>query len=187
MVGQLLINPPDDVATGNVPNEQEQAVRGLVQPAVPEAMPGQRAIAELVRLGTRLESLMVPAVGECPIPLQPVAAWFGAEGAFNFCPRHVAMPVDVPFGYGVGDSLKAEHPHQPIEDQCGVMGFDGRDYSKKERALRERGTEPSPFRKRPLILHIEETEAPQATCFSNAQIEDLRIAEKSLMWIRQHC
>ena len=36
MVGELPINPVDDVATGNVPDEQEQAVRGLIQPAVSE-------------------------------------------------------------------------------------------------------------------------------------------------------
>jgi hypothetical protein len=41
MVGDLPINPVDDVATGKVPDEQEQAVRGLIQPAVSEAMPGQ--------------------------------------------------------------------------------------------------------------------------------------------------
>ena len=42
MVGDLPINPVDDVATGNVADEQEQAVRSLIQPAVPEGMPGQR-------------------------------------------------------------------------------------------------------------------------------------------------
>jgi hypothetical protein len=39
-VGDLPINPLDNVATGNVPDEQEQAVRGLIQPAVPEVCRG---------------------------------------------------------------------------------------------------------------------------------------------------
>jgi hypothetical protein len=51
----------------------------LVQPAVPEAVPGQGAIAEFVRLGTRLESLVVPAVGKRPIPLELVAPGVGGE------------------------------------------------------------------------------------------------------------
>ena len=46
MVGELLINPADDVATGNVPDEQEQAVRSLIQPTIPERMPGQRTTAK---------------------------------------------------------------------------------------------------------------------------------------------
>ncbi len=52
-----------------------------------------------------------------------------------------------------------------------------RDYSRKERALRERGTMPSPCRKRPLTLRIEEAEAPQANSF-DAEIIKYCIAQK---------
>ena len=33
------------------------------------------------------------------------------------------MPIHIPLGHGIGDSLKAEHPHQPIEDRRSVMVF----------------------------------------------------------------
>jgi hypothetical protein len=126
IVGKLLVNPPDDVATGNVPDEQEQAVRGLVQPTVPKAMPGQRAIAELVRLGASLESLVVVAASKRPIPVELVASGVGGERPFDVCPRHISMPIDVPVGHGVRDPLVANLPDQPIEDHGGVMGCDCR-------------------------------------------------------------
>ena len=123
MVGELPINPRDDVAFGNVPDEQEQAVRGLVQPAVPERMPGQGAIGEFVRRGAGLETFVVLAVGKRPIPLELVAPGVGGEASFDFRPRHVPVPIHIPLGDGIGDSLEAEHPHQPIEDRRSVMVF----------------------------------------------------------------
>ena len=35
IANDLLIYPSDDVATGNITNKKKQAVRGLVEPAVP--------------------------------------------------------------------------------------------------------------------------------------------------------
>ena len=88
MVGDLPINPVDDVATGNVPDEQEQAVRTLIQPAVSEPMPGQRTIGKVIGVGAGLESLVVPAVGKRPIPLELGAARAGGEAGFDVRPRH---------------------------------------------------------------------------------------------------
>jgi hypothetical protein len=125
IVGELVVNPSNDVATGNVPDEQEQAVRSLVQPPVPEAMPGQGAVAELFRLGAGLEALVVPAVGKRPIPLELVATGVGGERVFDIRPGHVPMPIHVPIGHGVRDTLVAKLAHQPIEDRRSVMGCDG--------------------------------------------------------------
>ena len=47
-----------------------------------------------------------------------------ASDSFDFRPRHVPVPIHIPLGHGIGDSLKAEHPHQPIEDRRSVMVFD---------------------------------------------------------------
>ena len=121
MVGYLPINPVDDVAAGNVPDEQEQAVRTLIQPAVSEAMPGHGTIGKVIRVGAGLESLVVPAVGKRPIPLELVAARVGGEGSFDVRPRHGPMPIDVPIGDGVGNSLVADLSDQPIKDPRGVM------------------------------------------------------------------
>ena len=84
-------------------------------------MPGQRTTGKLIRIGASLEALVVPAVGKRPIPLKLVAAGFGGEGSFDFCPSHVTMPIDVPIGDGVGNPLVAELPDQPIENLTSVM------------------------------------------------------------------
>ena len=41
MGSDLLVNPPDKVATGNITNKQEQTVGGLIQPAISQIVPGQ--------------------------------------------------------------------------------------------------------------------------------------------------
>ena len=82
---------------------------------------GRGQSANCVRLGAGLHTLMVLAIGERPIPLELVAPGIGAERRFDFRPRHVPVPIHIPFGHGIGDSLKAKHPHQPIEDRGGVM------------------------------------------------------------------
>ena len=86
-------------------------------------MPGQGAIGELVRLGAGLRTLVVLAASKRPIPLELVAPGVGAEASFDFRPRHVPMLIHIPLGDGIGDSLEAEHPHQPIEDRRSVMVF----------------------------------------------------------------
>jgi hypothetical protein len=135
MVGELPINPVDDVATGNVADEQEQAVRTLIQPAVSEVMPGQGTIGKVIGVGAGLESLVVPTVGERPIPLELVAARVGGEGVFDFRPRHVPMSIDVPIGDGVGNSLMAKLSDQPIEDLTGVMVGDCPDKASSDRGI----------------------------------------------------
>src|SRR5450756_1556389 len=67
---------------------------------------------------------MVPAVGKRPIPLELVATGVGGERGFDVCPRHVPMPIHVPIGHGVRDTLVAQLVHQPIEDHSGVMVLD---------------------------------------------------------------
>jgi hypothetical protein len=42
-------------------------------------------------------------------------------------PRHVPMPIHVPIGHGVRDTLMAKLAHQPIENRRSVMAFDGSD------------------------------------------------------------
>ncbi|MFZ2079360.1 MAG: hypothetical protein WAV38_22470 [Xanthobacteraceae bacterium] len=133
MVGDLPINPVDDVATGNVPDEQEQAVRTLIQPAVSEAMPGQGTIRKVIGVRAGLESLVVPAVSERPISLKLGAARVGGEATFDFRPRHIPMPIDVPIGDGVGNSLMAKLSEQPIEDHRGVMVGDCPDEASSDR------------------------------------------------------
>ena len=86
-------------------------------------MAGQGAIAEFVRLGAGLRTLVILAAGKPPIPLELVAPGVGGERCRNVRPRHIAMPVYVPIGHGIGDSLEAQLVDQPIEDRRSVMVF----------------------------------------------------------------
>jgi hypothetical protein len=79
VVSELPVNPPNNVATGDIPNEQVQAVGSLIKPAVRERVPGHGAIGEVSWLGAGLESLVVPAVSKGPIPLELVTFRVGGE------------------------------------------------------------------------------------------------------------
>ena len=75
---QAVIDPADQVAIGNVANEQVQAVGNLIEMAVSQAMGWQRAGGDVVRLGAGAARLFVPAVMEMPIGFQlwaDLAAW----------------------------------------------------------------------------------------------------------------
>src|SRR5450759_3399783 len=87
-------------------------------------MPGQGTIAELVRRSAGLESLVVPAVGKRPIPLELVAPGVGGERCRDGRPRHISMPIHVPVGHGVRDTLVANLSDQPIENRRSVMVLD---------------------------------------------------------------
>ena len=60
---QLPINPADEIIIGDIPHEQKQAVRHLVEAAVPERVPRQRAAVDVAGLSTRAGPFVVPAVG----------------------------------------------------------------------------------------------------------------------------
>ena len=87
-------------------------------------MSGQGAIAEFVRLGAGLRTLVILAAGKPPIPVELVAPGVGGERCRNVRPRHIPMPCDVPVSYGVGNPLVAKLVHQPFEDRRSVMVFD---------------------------------------------------------------
>jgi hypothetical protein len=65
---QLPINPAHEIVIGNVPHEQEQAVRHLVEAAVAQWVPRQRAAIHVTGLGTRVGPFVVPAVVEPQYP-----------------------------------------------------------------------------------------------------------------------
>ena len=62
-----MIDPADQVAVGNVANEQVQAVGNLIQVAVSQAMGRQRARCDVVRLGAGAARFLVSAAMEMPI------------------------------------------------------------------------------------------------------------------------
>ena len=54
---QLPINPADEIVIGDIPHEQEQAVRHLVEAAVAERVAGQGAGVDVAGLGARARTL----------------------------------------------------------------------------------------------------------------------------------
>ena len=47
---QLLVDPADEIVIGDIAHEQEQAVRHLVEAAVPQRVAGQGAGVDVARL-----------------------------------------------------------------------------------------------------------------------------------------
>ena len=72
---QPVIDPADQIAIGNVANEQVEAVGNLVEVAVSQAMGWQRAGRDVVRLGAGAARLLVSAGVEMPIGFQLRAGW----------------------------------------------------------------------------------------------------------------
>ena len=72
---QSVIDPADQVAVGNIANEQVQAVGNLVEMAVSQPMGWQRAGGNVVRLGAGAARLLVSAVMKMPIGFQLRAGW----------------------------------------------------------------------------------------------------------------
>ena len=83
-VSQALVDPADEIAIGDIPPEQEQAVCRLVEPAVAQIVGRQRASAEMVRFSATLLNLVIPATliadrFEQPIEQRRVSRWRIAE------------------------------------------------------------------------------------------------------------
>jgi hypothetical protein len=72
---QLSINPAHEIVIGDIPHEQEQAVRHLVQAAVAQRMAGQRAAVDVVGLSTRIGPFTVLAIVEPPVAAELRARW----------------------------------------------------------------------------------------------------------------
>jgi len=72
---EAVIDPADQVAVGNVANEQVQAVGNLIQMAVSQAMGRQGTRRDVIRLGAGTTRLFEPAGVEMPIAFQLWAGW----------------------------------------------------------------------------------------------------------------
>jgi hypothetical protein len=116
----LTVEPPNEIAAGDVPDEQEKAVGGLVQSAVAQARAGHRARIDMVGLRAGKAALVVPAA-----LIMPVATKFRAGGScpkasLDFGPRGRPVLFHVCAGNRVADPLVAERRKQPVEDRRGV-------------------------------------------------------------------
>ena len=66
---KLLVDPTDQVFVSNIADEQKEAVSGLIEPTIAQAMTGQGAAIEVLRFRTGEASLVIAAAVELPIAL----------------------------------------------------------------------------------------------------------------------
>jgi hypothetical protein len=92
----LPVNPADKVVIGDIPHEQEQAVRHLVEAAVAQQVARQWAGVEVPRLRTRLGPFVVAAVVEPPVSAELWARRASRQRFGYFRPADAAMLSNVP-------------------------------------------------------------------------------------------
>ena len=118
---QSLINPSHQIAIGNVPNEQIQAIGHLVEMAVSQMMGRHRAGANVVRLAAGAAGFFVSTVMKMPIGLKLRASRPFGQISSDGGPGRSAVFGHIIRGNLVRDSLKAEIVHQPVEQGGGVV------------------------------------------------------------------
>jgi hypothetical protein len=64
------VDPTDQIVGSDVPDEQEQAVGGLVEPTVAEAMGGEGTAWQVLGFRTGTRALVISAVVEMPVALK---------------------------------------------------------------------------------------------------------------------
>ena len=118
---QLLVDPTDQVAVGNVPNEQVQRIGGLVEAAVAQVMRWQWTAADVIGLGAGPPQLGVVAALKVPVALELGATGISGKFFVDLGPSHVTMLLHVGGGDLIRDTLVTERCDQPIEDRRGVV------------------------------------------------------------------
>ena len=117
---QPLVDPADQIAVGNVANEQVERIGELVQVAVAQVVGRQRTVADVIGLGASPAELGVPAGVKVPVAFEFWAS--GAVGQFfvDVLPSQITVLLHVVVGNLIGDALVAERRDQPIEHCRGV-------------------------------------------------------------------
>src|SRR3954462_9712282 len=100
--------PPNENTASEVPDEQKEAVGGLIQPPIPKAWTRYRAGVDMIGLGTGEAALVVPAAPVVPVGLELPAGGRSLEACLHFGPGCGPMLLHVALGNPVRDTLKAE-------------------------------------------------------------------------------
>jgi hypothetical protein len=120
LTGDSVIDPLDQVAIGEIPNKQIQAVSHLVQMAVSQPMSWQRAGRDAARLGAGAARLLGAAVVKVPIGLQLGAGRPLGETGLDRGPGGLTMFGHVVCGDLIRDPLEAEVIDQPVIQGLGM-------------------------------------------------------------------
>ena len=124
-VSEPPVDPADEIAIGDIPDEQEEAIGRLVEPAVAQIVGRQGTFRKMIRLGTGLPALPVAAMIEVPIAAQLRAGRACLDQRGDLVPSEPAVPVHVAFGDVVADALVADGVEQPLEQRRGVPTANG--------------------------------------------------------------
>src|ERR1700737_4678317 len=113
-----MVDPADQIAIGNVADEQEEGVGGLVQAPVSQNVLRQRTASDMIRLGTGPADLVVPTIMEVPVGLELGTAGAAIKCLLDRLPSRPAMPLHVVVRNLIGDALVAQTRHEPVEHRA---------------------------------------------------------------------
>src|SRR5512135_801897 len=100
-VSESPVDPADQIAIGNVADEQIKRIGGLVEPTVPQVVARHWALVDAVWLGAGPASLVVPATIVMPVALQLRAGSAVTEFSLDVAPPRPAVPLHVAGGDAV--------------------------------------------------------------------------------------
>jgi hypothetical protein len=121
----LPVDPADQIAVGDVPNEQEERVGHLVEPTVAQLVGWQGTSVNVIRLRTRSADLVVPTIVEMPVACELGASRTRGDLGVDIGPSGPPVAFHVVGGDLVRDALVAQSRNQPIEQRRGVVAPDG--------------------------------------------------------------
>ena len=134
---ELPVDPADQVAIGNVANEEVEGIGGLVETAVAQVVARHWTSADVVGLGAGAAELVVPAAVEMPVALQLRASGAATELGLDIMPLRAAVSLHVVVGHAIRDALVAQRRHQPIEQTSRCRGAGWRRERLRPAARRE--------------------------------------------------
>ena len=92
---QLPVDPADQIAIGNVANEQIKRIGRLVEPTVAQVVARHWTMVDMVWLGTSSADLVVPATIVMPVALQLRAGGAVTEFSLDVGPPRPTVPLHV--------------------------------------------------------------------------------------------
>ena len=103
-----MVDPADQIAIGDVANEQVKGIGDLVEVAVAQVMGRQRTAANMIGLGAGSAELLVSAAVEMPVAFELGARGTSGKFVVDIVPSHIPMLLHVIGGDLIRDALVAE-------------------------------------------------------------------------------
>src|SRR5262245_2042083 len=114
---QLPVDPANQIAIGDVADEQEQAVGHLAEAAVAQPVGWQRAMINMLGFSAGASRLLIAAVMKLPVAVQLRTRGWRSQAPLNIAPAGTAMALQIVGRNLIGDSLMTENGHQCIVER----------------------------------------------------------------------